>query len=340
MGISVSSAGLLTTVQDQGRIGYQKFGVPVSGAMDRRSLMIANILVGNEDSEAVLEITMVGPTLTFSANCVIAITGGDLSPKKNNTPLELYCAHAFHAGDVLSFGAQRNGCRSYIAFAGGLAIQAVMGSCSTYVKAKLGGFEGRPLAAGDKIAFKQAGKIVPNINKRATTPEDFSATNKTLRVIMGPQEDMFTQKGLESFLHTPYSVTNQFDRMGCRLEGDILEYIKDGNIISDGISMGAVQVPSEGKPIILLADRQTTGGYAKIAHIITVDLPIIAQGKFGDIIQFEKITVQEAQKLYLQELESFRTLRASCEACPVSPCSEYIVTLDGKAYQVKVQVAE
>ncbi len=343
MGISVRSAGLLTTVQDFGRIGYQELGVPVSGVMDQRSTKIANILVNNEDTEAVLEVTMVGPTLAFTQDCIIAITGGDLSPQKNAKPLEMYRAHAFKAGDTLSFGAQKSGCRAYIAFAGGLAIEPVMESCSTYLKAKMGGFEGRALQKGDEIAFKEAGKAVPHWKTRAIPAEDFSTANKKLRVIMGPQDDLFTEKGVQTFLQSTYAISAQFDRMGYRLEGDPIEHIGDGNIISDGISMGAVQIPSEGKPIILLADRQTTGGYSKIAHVIHVDLAHIAQGKFGDTIAFEKISIDDAQKLYLEELKKLNEIREKANAGTLvqqqaeQAVSNYVVTLEGKEYKVTIE---
>lgn len=342
MSIFVKNPGFLTTVQDFGRFGFQQFGVPASGVMDRRSFVIGNILVGNKNDEPALEVTMLGPQLEFKADCVIALTGGNLSPTKNGQPLEMYRAVQMKAGDLLGFGIQKSGCRAYIAFAGGLDVATVMGSASTYLKAKLGGINGRQLQKGDEIALKSAGKAVPNLANRVAPAEDFSAKQKKLRVIMGPQDDAFTEKGISTFLTSVYSVTNQFDRMGCRLEGDAVEHIKDGNIISDGISFGAVQIPSEGKPIIMLADRQTTGGYTKIANVITVDFPVIAQSKFGDEIKFEKITVEEAQDLYLAELAGYDALRQKLE--PATPKGgnvlSYLVTVGGERFEVTVQPAQ
>ncbi len=352
MGILVRQGGLLTTVQDLGRIGYQELGVPVSGVMDYRSAKLANILVNNEEAEALLEATVMGPTLSFTENCTISITGGNLSPQMNGIPLPMYRAVPCKAGDVLSFGAQKDGCRAYIAFAGGLEISPIMESCSTYLKAKMGGFHGRALQSGDEIPLKAAHHPVPHWEKRAITPEDFSAKNKTLRVVLGPQDDHFTEKGLHCFLHSTYAVTAQCDRMGYRLEnasGEAIEHIGDGNIISDGITMGAIQVPQEGNPIILMADRQTTGGYAKIAHVITVDLPCVAQGKFGDTVCFEQVSVQEAQALYLEELQAFEELRRNADtgkipttvaANAIAPLSEYVITLEGKEYQVTVEALD
>ncbi len=347
MGIIVQNAGLLTTVQDLGRTGYQSLGVPVSGVMDARSAKLANILVNNAESEAVLEVTVMGPKLMFTAQCTLAITGGHLSPQKNAQPLQMYKAHTFMAGDTLSFGAQKSGCRAYIAFAGGLAIPAVMESCSTYLKAAMGGFEGRALQQGDTLSFKNATQEVPYLESRALMPEDFSQKQKVVRVIMGPQDDLFTQKGLDTFLQSTYALTAQCDRMGYRLEGEAIEHVKNGDIISDGISMGAIQVPSEGQPIILMADRQTTGGYTKIAHVITVDLPLVAQGKYGDSLRFQAISIEEAQKLYLQERENLQKIREDAQQGSLpsltqatqktQDISNYVITLEGKEYKVSIE---
>ena len=280
MSIRIINGGMLTTVQDNGRIGYQQFGVPVSGAMDQQAAAIANILVGNEDNEAVLEVTMLGPRIEFQeANC-IAVTGGDLTPQLDGKSFPMNRAVAVQKGQVLSFAAPRSGCRAYIAFAGGLEIPQVMGSRSTYLKAKIGGLEGRKLDKEDIIAFRAPTAQLPNMEKRAVADaETFTKTDVTLRVVLGPQDDAFTEAGIKTFLGETYAVTVQSDRMGCRLDGPVIEHVKDGNIISDGISFGAIQVPSEGKPIIMVADRQTVGGYTKIATVISADFSKAAQIK-------------------------------------------------------------
>lgn len=314
MSITVLNPGLLTTVQDFGRVGYQQFGVSVSGVMDPRSTTIANILVGNEDGEAVLECTMMGPQLQFDrANC-IAITGGDLGPTLDGQPIPSYRAIQVQAGQVLRFTAPRTGCRAFVAFAGGLDIPVVMGSRSTYMKAKIGGLQGRKLEKGDVIGFRAPKESLKNLNMRYIAPEFIPRAEYTLRVILGPQDDAFTQAGLSTFLGQTYTVTPEFDRMGCRLEGPVIEHKESGDIISDGIAFGAIQVPSAGKPIIMLGDRQTTGGYTKIASVISVDFRILAQLKTGDKVRFEKVSVQFAQEALLTQRAAMRTLRIAVDA--------------------------
>jgi biotin-dependent carboxylase-like uncharacterized protein len=295
MSITVLNSGLLTTVQDLGRIGYQQFGVPVSGAMDPYSAKLANILVGNDMGEAVLECTMLGPHLRFDHENCIAITGGDLGAALDGIAVPLYQAIQVKAGQVLRFTGPKKGCRAFLAFAGGLDIPEVMGSRSTCMKAKIGGYQGRKLEKGDVIRFRAPKPMLPRMEERVLLPEFVPENAYTLRVILGPQDDAFTQAGLDTFLSQTYTVTLEFDRMGCRLDGAVIEHKVSGDIISDGIAFGAIQVPSAGKPIIMLGDRQTTGGYAKIAHVITADFRILAQLKAGDQIRFQKVSVQSAQ---------------------------------------------
>lgn len=311
MSITVLNPGLLTTVQDAGRVGYQQFGVSVSGAVDARAVAMANIILGNPDDEAVLECTMMGPQLRFDAPNCIAITGGDLQPMLDGQPIKNYAAVPVAAGQVLRFKGPKAGCRAYIAFAGGLDIPVVMGSRSTYMKGKIGGVEGRKLQKDDVIPFRAPQAQLPNMSRRFIAPEFIPRSVYTLRVIMGPQDDAFTPAGIDTFLGETYTVTPEFDRMGCRLEGAEIGHISGGDIISDGISFGAIQVPSSGKPIIMLADRQTTGGYTKIANVITADFRILAQLKAGDKVRFEKITVQQAQALLLSYRKALVTLRSA-----------------------------
>lgn len=304
----VVQPGFLTTVQDRGRNGYQQYGVPVSGAMDSYALMAANMLVGNDEGDACLEITVLGPRLRFLGDAVVAVTGADLSPSLNNSPLPVWEAAGVCRGDTLSFGHPRSGCRSYLAIAGGIDVPQVMGSRSTYVKSGLGGLDGRPLRPGDRL---HRGKI------RAETPlrklpsrfiPDYRAENE-LRVILGPQDDYFTDTGIQTFLSSEYTISLQADRMGYRLDGPFIEHKAGADIVSDGIPAGAVQVPGDGLPIILLADRQTTGGYVKIATVITVDLPGLAQAQPGEKVRFSQITEEEACQLlreYEQHIDSLR----------------------------------
>lgn len=335
MGIMFLDGGLLTTVQDAGRRGYQRYGLGVSGAVDVQSYVYANILVGNLHNEAVLEATLLGPTMEFTSASVIAVTGGDLSPTVNGTPCPMYRAVAVEKGDILSFGAPRSGCRAYISFAGGLAITPIMGSRSTYIKANLGGYEGRKLMQGDEIAFRKPSARPQNLGRRVMEAPTFSG-NYTVRVLMGPQEDRFTDEGIATFLGSEYTVTNEFDRMGYRLTGPKIEHVTDGNIITDGITFGAIQVPDGGEPIIMLSDRQTTGGYAKIASVINVDMPMIAQCKSGDTVRFVRTDIETAQDAFVEQKEKYHALQARLDAPVSDEKKRYKIQLNSNLYDVEV----
>ena len=311
MGMKIMTGGFLTTVQDLGRIGYQETGMAVSGVMDQHSAKIANILVGNDCGEAVLEVTMMGPSIQFTEDNVIAVTGADLGFVINKQPAAMYRALSVHAGDILEFKALKTGLRAYIAFAGGLDIPVVMGSRSTNLKSKVGGFQGRKLEAGDEIGFRAPVRVMDHMERRVAETEIMPTKEIEVRVIMGPQDDCFTEKGKETFLNSEYAFTSELDRMGCRLEGEVIEHVDGGDIISDGITFGAVQVPSHGKPIIMMADHQTTGGYTKIACVITVDLPKVAQAKPGVKLRFKAVSIEEAQELLHEENVRLASLRDS-----------------------------
>ena len=321
MGIVVENPGLMTTVQDEGRFGYQQFGVSPAGPMDTRSFYLANILVGNKRGEGLLEMTFSGATLLFEEDNIIAVTGGDLAPSVNGEAIPMYQAVLVHAGDRLAFGmASGNGCRAYLAFAGGLDIPLVMGSKSTLMRNHMGGYEGRKLEKGDRIGFVHPKTELPNMEKRKIPQEVFPTKEITLRVVTGPQDYEFSEEELRKFFWYGAEITNEFDRMGCRLEGPFIAPKETSDIISDGIAFGAIQVPSHGKPIILLADRQTTGGYAKIATVASVDIPKLVQRKTDHKIHFKPITVQEAQRLYLEEMKELDGLRKIIH----QPCKEVL----------------
>ncbi|MDO5362889.1 MAG: biotin-dependent carboxyltransferase family protein [Eubacteriales bacterium] len=320
MGIRILKGGMMTTVQDLGRNGYQSQGFSVAGAMDVRSLKIANLLLDNPENEAVLEITLIGPTLEFTSATIIAITGGDFQPQINGKPAPMYTALYMNKGDILKFGSARTGSRGYIAFSSYLEIPVVMGSRCTNLKSKIGGFKGRKLQAGDYMNFRIKRRYLPFFLSRKLEGDNFDQEEATLRVIMGPQDDLISRQGIETFLNSEYTVTSDFDRMGCRLEGPFIAPKKTSDIISDGIAFGAIQVPSHGKPIILLSDRQTTGGYAKIATVASVDIPKLVQRKTDHKIHFKAITVQEAQQLYLEELKELDAMRKTIH----KPCKEVL----------------
>ena len=320
MGVRILKGGMLTTVQDLGRTGYQSQGFSVSGVMDVRSFKIANLLLDNPENEAVLEFTLMGPTLQFTSETIIAITGGDFQPTVNKQPVSMYTAIYMHRGDILEFKGCRTGSRGYIAFSSYLDIPVVMGSRSTNMKCSIGGFKGRRLMDGDHLGFRMKRRYLPYFLSRTLDLDEFDQEDVTLRVVMGPQDEAFTRQGKETFLNSEYTVTSDFDRMGCRLEGPFIAYKETADIISDGIAFGSVQVPSHGKPIILLADRQTTGGYAKIATVISVDIPKLVQRKTDHKIRFQAVTVEEAQRLLMEEMKNLDALRRQIHR----PCREVL----------------
>lgn len=305
MSILIEHPGLFTTIQDAGRAGYQQYGFSPGGALDRRAMCMANLLVGNPPGEAVLEMTLLGAEITFKQDNIIAVTGGLCEPNRNGKPVPMYAALLFRAGDTLALGAAKEGCRIYMAFAGGLAVPEAMGSKSTQIKYALGGFYGRALKRGDEVPFAAPRTELPNMAKRLLPAPERAAGIQTLRVVLGPQDSAFTQEGLQTFLREEYAVTNESDRMGCRLDGPALAFKSGADIISDATALGSVQVPASGKPIILLCDRQTVGGYTKIATVISVDIPRIAQCKMGDKVRFESICVRAAQRLYRKEQKQY-----------------------------------
>ena len=310
MGIIVENPGIQTTVQDEGRFGYQQFGVSPAGPMDTQSFYLANILAGNQKGEGALELTFSGPALKFDEDNVIAITGADMTPTLNGEAIPSYQAVAVHAGDVLDFGfAAGNGCRSYVAFAGGLDVPLVMGSKSTLMRNGLGGVHGRKLEKGDSIGFSNPVSELPNMHLRKLQQEVFPRKEVTLRVVAGPQDTEFTEDELKKFFWYSATITNEFDRMGCRLERETpLKHKGDGNIITDGIAFGSIQVPTNGQPIIMLADRQSTGGYTKIGTVISEDLPKLAQSVQGCKVRCIRVSIELAQQLYIQRMNKLSEL--------------------------------
>ncbi len=291
--------GLLTTVQDLGRFGYQRFGMPVSGAMDRVALRLANRLVGNPAHAAALEITVTGPELIFESDVVIALTGADLSPTINGAPVPLWTTLRILRGSTLSFGERRSGARTYLAVSGGIEVPLVLGSRATHLPSKTGGFKGRTLVEGDVLI---GGPPSPNVGRligRSITPaaRPVYSSSPTVRVVLGPQTDCFTADAVETLVRGRYTVTPQSDRMGYRLSGPPLVHDGSADIVSDATPPGALQVPANQQPILLMADRQTTGGYPKIAVVISADLPLAAQLLPDDAIWFSAIEVREAQAI-------------------------------------------
>ena len=301
----VINPGLYSTMQDLGRYGYQQQGIVVSGAMDQFAIQAGNVFAGSLRNDAAIEITMMGPTLEAQNNTIISICGSNLSPMIDNIPIRMWCSQFIGRGQVLSFGKRQNGMRAYICVTGGFDIPQLLNSSSTYVKGKMGGYEGRPLKVGDILHGKKD-NIDTNRLGLGLADESIPTYNpeEPIRVILGPDDDCFTQKGIRTFLSSTYKISNSADRMGYRLEGPVIEHKSKADIISDAINIGTIQVPKDGNPIILMSDRQTTGGYTRIANVISADIPLIAQRYPSQTIRFEAITVEKTQELWKQELEA------------------------------------
>lgn len=293
--IEIITPGILTTVQDFGRVGVMKNGFTQNGAMDRYSMTVANRLCGNCDSAPVLEMTVLGVTARFTQDTVVCVSGADFGAKINDKPIKRNKAYKINKGDILSMGAAKSGMRAYLAVAGGIVGEYVFGSASTNLKFAFGGHFGKKLQSGDVLSIGTGAFPLGEIDKWEI-PESEYSKDAQLRVVLGPQNEMFTNEDIRLFLSQEYEVTAQSDRMGIRLSGEPLKSKNGMDIISDGIVFGSVQVPNSGEPIILMADHQTTGGYAKIATVISVDLPRASQLLAGNTVRFKSVTVEEAEQ--------------------------------------------
>ncbi|CAM4337123.1 5-oxoprolinase subunit C family protein [Paenibacillus tarimensis] len=341
MSMAVVKPGLFTTVQDSGRPGWRSLGVTAGGAMDSYALRAANLLAGNLPGAAGLEMTLSGAELEVQEDLLIAITGANMTPSADGEELPMWRPVWIRRGTCLKFGSAVEGCRTYLAAAGGIKVPKVLSGRGTDVRAGFGGLEGRPLIAGDLLS---AGKVEPErsqwaarwtekLGKQAAAegrrwaapswyalPEAYAGGGKIegchiLRVIAGAEYSSFTKASLEALFTAPYLVSSSSDRMGCRLtEGARLERTVQGEVLSRGIVPGTVQVPPEGQPIVLGADCQTTGGYPVIAHVISADLPLLAQLKPGDRVCFKDTGLEEAHSALLIQEAALRMLSAGLGA--------------------------
>lgn len=349
MSIRVLKPGPMSSLQDLGRHGHQRFGVIVGGAMDEWSHRVANALAGNDRDEATLEITLMGPSLAFERDALIAIAGADLSPRVGDAPLPMATPVLLRAGAQLDFGRRAWGCRAYLAVHGGFAVEPVMGSRSTYLRAGFGGFEGRALRKGDLLpvgaedpqaacpalarrlretgaAFAAPGDASPAPPAGSFSPDEASLAPRAatfappahpalgrerVRFVAGQQWDAFTREAQERLESEAFVVDANSDRMGYRLDGPGLALVSPLEMISEGVAFGTVQVPPDGNPIVLMADRQTAGGYPKIAAIASVDLPMVAQAVPRQALRFERIALAHAQRLYLEREREIDRIRRS-----------------------------
>jgi biotin-dependent carboxylase-like uncharacterized protein len=292
--------GLFTTVQDLGRHGFQRFGVPVSGAMDRYAFICANSLVGNQTDDACLEVTLLGPEFEALHEAQVAVTGADFTLTLNGDSMPMWEMVNVKKDDRIAFvESARSGCRAYLAVKGGFDVPLILGSRSTYTRGGFGGFKGRALRVGDVLrAFEPKSSLKRRVLPSALIPHYESEF--VVSVVLGPQEDMFTERGVETFLSDYYTVTPESDRMGYRLDGSLIEHKDATEIVTDALAQGAVQVPGNGKPIVLMADAQTSGGYPKIATVTTPSISRLAQAKPNDKVHFNKVSLVEAHKQFTE----------------------------------------
>lgn len=334
--IKVINPGLLTTVQDTGRWGYQRFGMPVAGVMDRFAYRTANLLVGNNPDAAVLEMTMFGGAYRFESPAYIALCGADMQAELNGEAVRNWSAFFVSAGSELNFSYAASGCRAYLAVYGGLDTPLVLGSRSTYVRGGIGGHCGRALKSDDILLFGEVGSL-PSANKYL--PAELVPQYReeiTLRVLLGPQDDLFTKEGIQTMLSNSYTITDEADRMGYRLEGPAIKHCGKADIVSDALCQGAIQVPGHGSPIIMMADRQTTGGYAKIGAVIGPDLAMLAQAKPGDSIRFKLCSDIEAEAALKEEMKVYEVI-ADAIVKEVPTGRQLKVRVDGQVYTVNIE---
>jgi antagonist of KipI len=329
MSVSVLKSGMLTTLQDSGRHGFQHFGVPASGAMDLFSHRIANILAGNGADEATLEITLRGPRLRFEHDALIALCGADLCPTIDGTSAPEGKAVRVRAGAILDFGTSVAGCRAYVAIHGGFDVPVVMGSRSTYDTAGIGGFCGRALRQGDTIPVGNATSLpypalareLAHSKRTFAAPkwavnqhiEKLGRSPQIVRLLAGRHWDAFPGAAREALVSGEYRLAADSNRMACRLEGPLIAAGTPLEVLSEAVTFGTIQIPPSGLPIVLMADRQTVGGYPKIAEVAGVDLHLLAQLRPGDRLRFELVSLAQAQALWLKREQEIITIREAVD---------------------------
>lgn len=307
--LEVIKPGVLTTVQDLGRTGWQHLGIPAGGAMDRRSARVANLLLGNAEDDPLLEAALVGPELRFLRDTWIAVTGAHVEGVEGWRPVKV------KAGQTISLARIDHGARVYLAVAGGFEISRVLGGTGTLVRAGIGGLDGRALLAGDRLAV--GATTMTDTSGGWSAGMEFRVAGSdvlTVRFVRGLQWDWFSTASRQAFMSEAMVITPRSDRMGMRMEGSALKLKEARELVSQGVGFGSVQVPPDGQPIVLMADRQTLGGYPKIAHVIAVDLPLLVQARAGAKVSFAEISLAEAQELYLKEERSLAMFRSAVEA--------------------------
>jgi antagonist of KipI len=311
----VIKPGLLTTIQDRGRWGMQSHGVPVAGPMDPCSHRLANALAGNDSDAATLEVTLLGPELEFADERVVAVAGAEFELDVDGKSVPSNAAFVVGTGSRLRFGRRIRGTRSYIAVSGGLAVAPTLGSRATHLISAMGGLDGRALRAGDQLALGDPMRWRNAMSAQPLSPiVPLPDRHARIRVLAGPQQEYFTPDALEILQSSPYTISSKSDRMGFRLEGPALTHARGADIISDATPLGVLQVPASGQPILLMADRQTTGGYPKIATVISADVSVAGQLGPGDTIAFAVCSLREAMTALIAQERALMAVEASASS--------------------------
>jgi antagonist of KipI len=301
MDLRIINPGLMTTIQDLGRYGYAHLGVTPAGAADALALRVANLLLGNRENAAALEMTLLGATVEFQRAAIVVLTGAQVDCRLGNARAPMWRAFPVLPGAVLKCGAITGGARAYLAVQGGFELKAVMGSVATLGSAHFGGLEGRTLKAGDRLAVSHV--VSSGVRRISRDALVYLAPRRELRITPGPQASWFGSEGLQLLQRGPYAVSGDSDRRGIRLRGEALTLPPKSQLVTEGISLGAMQVPPDGQPIILFVDQQTTGGYPKVANVIAADLRHVAQLRPRDEVHFRMVTVEEALELLREQEE-------------------------------------
>lgn len=336
--LEVKEPGLFTTVQDLGRNGYQAYGMPVAGAMDEYACKMANRLLCNEPGAAVLEMTLLGGSFFFHQACWVAVTGAAMPISLDGKMQSNWSRFFVPAGSELSFGYAEQGCRTYLAVQGGVEVPVILGSRSTYTRGSIGGLNGRALKTGDVLPL---GACDRRLERPLFLPVSYipiPEERPLVRVLLGPQAEAFTDQGVAALFSADYEISSEADRMGYRLEGPVIEHVGKADIISDALCLGAIQVPGHGQPIVMMADRQTTGGYTKIGAVIGADLGKLAQAKPGDQVRFVQCSDAEAVAALRQMRSLEQSVAAWLAGAEESKGSrQFRIVVAGATYDVQVQ---
>jgi antagonist of KipI len=305
MSLIVLKPGLQSTIQDLGRYNYSHFGISASGAADSLSLKIGNLIVGNKESASAIEMTIIGGEFQFDSECYIAISGCEFEASLDNNYITNQKTIDVKKGQILSFGQAKTGARAYLCIQGGIDVDNYLSSKSTHILSGIGGYLGQPISKGDILSF--------GINKNSIKPIIFrqllDMNTSKIRIISGLQSNFFDDKAWSSFISNPFTVSNSSNRMGIRLDGNKILSNIESEIITEGVPLGAIQVPGSGDPIISFVEHQTTGGYPKIANVIIADIHKVGQLKPGDKFQFNLVSKEEAEELRLEQMSFIKNLK-------------------------------